>query len=251
MNKRMDRNRIIAHRGDNTNHPENTYAAIEAALVAGALFVEFDIQMNADNSIVVFHDEDFKRMSGKNLSIFETTNETLRTLSIHEPGQFSNQHYPTYISYLDDILALLKNFPEATFLVEVKIMSLEYWGLETVMKKLLSKLKPYNDNIIVITFSPAALEYVRQHSDMKIGLVFKQYLSKYREIANKLKPDYMLCPYKIFPESDSWQGPWQWMVYTINDIETARKWLAKEKISYIETDDINLLLGNKHKEVTK
>lgn len=247
----MDKNKIIAHRGDNINHPENTYVAIEAALLAGALFVEFDIQMNADNNIIVFHDEDFKRMSGDNLSIFDATDETLRTLSIHEPNRFSNQHYPTYISFLDDILVLLKNFPEATFLVEIKIMSLKYWGLETVMKKLLSKLKPYSDNIIVISFSVGALEYVRQHSNMKIGLVFNLYIAKHQEIAYKLKPEYMICPYSIFPETDSWQGPWEWVVFTINDIKVAKRWLAKDEISYIETDDINLLLGNNYKEVTK
>ena len=244
MNKSLNKNKIVAHRGDNTNHPENTYAAIESALLAGALFVEFDIQMNADHSIIVFHDEDFKRMSGENLSIFDATDETLRMLSIHEPKKFSNKHYPTYIPFLDDILALLINFPAATFLVEVKIMSLKHWGLETVMKKLLAKLKPYNDRIIVISFSKAALEYVRQHSNMKIGLVFNQYIAKHQEMANKLKPEYMLCPYAIFPESDSWQGSWEWMVYSINDIKLAEKWLAKDEISYIETDDINLLLGN-------
>ncbi len=247
----MNKNRIIAHRGDNTNHPENNYASIKAALVAGALFVEFDIQMNADKSIIVFHDEDFKRMSGKNLSVFDTTDETLTTLSIHEPEQFSNEHYPTYISYLDDILALLKNFPKSIFLVEVKIKSLEYWGVETVMKKLLSKLKNYSDNIIVISFSVAALEYVRKHSNMKIGLVFNQHPDIHQKIANKLNPEFMLCPYTIFPETDSWQGPWEWMVYTINDINMAKKWLAKDEISYVETDDINLLLGNNYKEVIK
>ena len=251
MNKSMDKNKIIAHRGDNTNHPENTYAAIEAALIAGALFVEFDIQMNADKNIIVFHDEDFKRMSGKNLSVFETTNETLRTLSIHEPEQFSNEHYPTYISYLDEILALLDNFPKATFLVEIKVKSLEFWGLETVMKELLSSLNKYDENIMVISFSAAALEYVRENSNMKIGLVFNKYLAKHQEIANNLKPEYMLCPYSIYPDTGSWQGPWQWMVYTINDIKTANKWLAKDEISFIETDDINLLLENEYKEVSK
>ncbi len=238
----MDKNKIIAHRGDNTNHPENTYAAIEAALIAGALFVEFDVQMNADKNIIVFHDEDFQRMSEKNLSVFNTTDETLRTLSIHEPEQFFNEHYPTYISYLDDILVLLKSFPEATFLVEVKVKSLEYWGVEIVMKKLLSSLRKYSDNIIVISFSVAALKYVRKHSSIKVGLVFKQEPAKHQEIATKLKPEYMLCPYSIFPETNLWEGPWEWVVYTINDIKLAMKWLAKDEVSYIETDDIGLLL---------
>ena len=249
MKDNIDKNRVIAHRGDNTNHPENTYASIEAALITGALFVEFDVQMNADKSIIVFHDEDFIRMSGKNISIFDTKDEYLRTLSIHEPEQFSNEHYPTYISYLDDILALLDNFPKATFLVEVKSKSLEHWGVEIFMGKLLSKLKNHSSNITVISFNVAALEYVRQHSNIKIGLVFDEYLSRHQEIAYKLKPEYMLCPYKIFPETNSWKGSWEWMVYTINDIKLAKKWLAKDEISFIETDDISLFLDNDQKDV--
>lgn len=253
MRNNMNKNKIIAHRGDNTNHPENTYAAIEAALLAGALFVEFDIQLNADNSIIVFHDENLKRMSGEDLSIFDATDETLKTLSIHEPQQFSNEHYPTYISFIDDILALLKKFPAATFLIEVKKMSVQHWGIETVMKKLLLKLEAYSDNIIIISFSAAALEYAKLHSNIKIGLVFSKYLARHQDIANTLKPDYMVCPYKIFPETDYWQGTWKWIVYTINDIKTAEKWLARDEISYIETDDISLLLGNEcnDKEVTR
>ncbi|MEB8430806.1 glycerophosphodiester phosphodiesterase family protein [Cocleimonas sp. KMM 6892] len=243
MNHILDKNKLIAHRGDNTNHPENSYAAIESALLAGAQFIEFDIQMNADKTIIVFHDEDFKRMSDKDISVFDVTNETLKSLSIHEPNQFSDKHYPTYTSSLDEILALLKSYPSVTYLIEVKVKSLKHWGLETVMEKLLTQLKPYSHNITVISYSVAALEYIRQFSDIKIGLVFNNYIAKHKDIANKLKPDYMLCPYESFPESGYWQGTWEWMVYSINDIETAKIWLEKDGIDYIETDDITLLLN--------
>lgn len=244
-------NKIIAHRGDNTNYPENTYAAIESALLAGAAFVEFDIQMNADNSIVVFHDENFKRMSGNALSIFDASDEILKTLSIHQAEKFADKHYPTYVSFLEEVLVLLKKFPDATFFIEVKSMSLKHWGLEVVMEKLLSILKGYSKNIIIISFSVEALEYVKQHSTIKTGLVFNQYLTKYREIANKLKPEYMFCPYTDFPDSGFWQGTWEWVVYSINDPQMAKKWLARDEIDYIETDDIKRLLGNNDKEDKK
>ena len=61
----MDTKKLIAHRGDNTNHPENTLIAIETALKAGAVAFEFDVQMTADHSLVVFHDDDVSRMTGK------------------------------------------------------------------------------------------------------------------------------------------------------------------------------------------
>ncbi len=41
----------------------------------------------------------------------------------------------------------------------------------------------------------------------------------------KIKPDYMICPYDIIPEEKTWQGNWQWMVYSINDSSLAKQLL--------------------------
>jgi len=48
---------IIAHRGYSARAPENTLAAIEAAVTAGADAVEFDLHVTADGTPVLFHDE--------------------------------------------------------------------------------------------------------------------------------------------------------------------------------------------------
>lgn len=47
---------IIAHRGFSARAPENTIAALEAAMAAGADAVEFDIQTAGCGTPVVFHD---------------------------------------------------------------------------------------------------------------------------------------------------------------------------------------------------
>jgi glycerophosphoryl diester phosphodiesterase len=47
---------IIAHRGYSARAPENTLAALEAAIRAGAEAVEFDVQTAACGTPVVFHD---------------------------------------------------------------------------------------------------------------------------------------------------------------------------------------------------
>ncbi len=51
----------IAHRGDSTNAPENTLAAFEAAIVAGATAVELDLRCTADGHVVVMHDRTVDR----------------------------------------------------------------------------------------------------------------------------------------------------------------------------------------------
>ena len=52
---------IIAHRGYSARAPENTLAAIEAAIGAGARAVEFDVQVAACGTPVLFHDANLGR----------------------------------------------------------------------------------------------------------------------------------------------------------------------------------------------
>jgi len=52
---------IVAHRGAPTERPENTLAAFEAAVDAGAGAVEFDVRVTADDSAVVIHDASLDR----------------------------------------------------------------------------------------------------------------------------------------------------------------------------------------------
>jgi glycerophosphoryl diester phosphodiesterase len=56
----------LAHRGDARRAPENTVAAIEAALaIAGCDGVEFDVRLSADGVPVLLHDETLARVQGR------------------------------------------------------------------------------------------------------------------------------------------------------------------------------------------
>jgi len=52
----------IAHRGDPVAHRENTIAAFEAAVAAGADMVELDVWPSADGVAAVLHDETLDRL---------------------------------------------------------------------------------------------------------------------------------------------------------------------------------------------
>jgi glycerophosphoryl diester phosphodiesterase len=73
---------IVAHRGASATESENTLAAFEAAIGAGADAVEFDVRLTADAHPVVLHDADVSRTTDGSGSVHSMTLEELRGLRI-------------------------------------------------------------------------------------------------------------------------------------------------------------------------
>ena len=61
---RPSRPLVIAHRGDQLSSRENTVAAVEAAVLAGADAVEVDVQLAGDGTLVALHDDTLERLWG-------------------------------------------------------------------------------------------------------------------------------------------------------------------------------------------
>ena len=59
----MTRPLVVAHRGHSALFPENTLAAYEAAIAAGADIVETDARLTADGVVVSAHDADIGRIA--------------------------------------------------------------------------------------------------------------------------------------------------------------------------------------------
>ena len=70
----------ITHRGlFDENFPENTAPAFEKAIELG-YGIEMDVQMTADNVLVVYHDNNLKRVCGVDKDIRELTYEEVKEL---------------------------------------------------------------------------------------------------------------------------------------------------------------------------
>jgi glycerophosphoryl diester phosphodiesterase len=80
--ERPPRPMVVAHRGSSIEQPENTIAAFDAAIDAGADAVEFDVRMTADGHAVVMHDPDVSRTTDGTGLVCEMTLEEIRTLGV-------------------------------------------------------------------------------------------------------------------------------------------------------------------------
>jgi glycerophosphoryl diester phosphodiesterase len=81
---------IIAHRGYSARAPENTLAAIEAAISAGADAVEFDVHTAACGTPVVFHDATLGRTTN---GVGPVHRQTLRELKSLDAGRWFSPEF--------------------------------------------------------------------------------------------------------------------------------------------------------------
>jgi glycerophosphoryl diester phosphodiesterase len=94
---------VTAHRGSSTKAPENSLAALRAALDDGADYAEIDVQQLKDGTIVLVHDTDFKRVTGKPLRVWETAYPELADLDSGSwfAPEFKDERVPTLRSAIE------------------------------------------------------------------------------------------------------------------------------------------------------
>ena len=236
---------IISHRGNNFSFPENTLSGLRSAFELGCTAVEFDIQMTSDETLVVMHDDNTLRTSGIEQSVLDSSYEQLTSVSVHEPKRFDEQHQPTPISKLAEVLELLNEFPNTHAYIEVKEESLEKWGHQQVLDQLLPTVKQYAKQCTIISFDLPVLDLIREQSDLAIGWVLYNYDEESLAKANVSKPNYLIVDQaEIALDTPPWEGSWKWMVYGVDSAELAMKHF-NNGVEYVETDFLEKVITDK------
>lgn len=76
------KNKLIAHRGlHDKDTPENSMGALKKALEKD-IAVEFDVHLLKDNKIIVFHDNNLKRMTGIDKKINELSYDEIKDIKL-------------------------------------------------------------------------------------------------------------------------------------------------------------------------
>src|SRR6478672_405669 len=73
---------IVAHRGASALAPENTLAAFNAALELGVEVIESDIRLTRDGALVLAHDDNLTRLTGRNERIADLDLATLQSITV-------------------------------------------------------------------------------------------------------------------------------------------------------------------------
>lgn len=151
----------IAHRGlHNSEYTENGLKAFENAINHGVAF-EYDIHLTKDNELIVCHDEDLKRTTGKEGIIEDLTLQEIRdNYRLLDGGVV-----PTFQEVID------LNHGRVPMVIELKVFRKNYKPLAARFKEYLPQLN--KRDTLIISFDPRSLWPLKKCGFIRSLLVAK------------------------------------------------------------------------------
>lgn len=234
--------RLVAHRGYTHSFPENTLLAIEQAIMVGAKYIEVDVQLTADEVPVLFHDRDLKRLCQGMGSIHDYAYSQLDQFHPMNPEKFGDQFEDITIPRLDELVYLLQEHPHITAFIELKRISLNKFGDQSMVERVIEELAPVKMQCVIISYSVTALECVRLNGWQQVGAVIDMWDERETESIVALKPEYLFVDHESLPESGQLDfGESQLAVFECIDPERARQ-LMHRGIELVETFNIEMMI---------
>ena len=230
MNKDLSflKENIIAHRGMHNikkGVPENSIKAFKEAIKNNYL-IELDVHLLKDNTIVVFHDDNLKRMTGIDKKIKDTTYEEVKKLKL--------QNTICTIPTLEETLKIVNG--KVPLIIELKTD--RKTGL--LEKELVKVLKDYKGKYAVKSFNPKTVYWFKKNypsiirGQLATGKKsnknkIKNYMLKSMVLNKITKPDFISydiksVPNKILNKYKNKKIILTWTIKNKKDLEKAKKY---------------------------
>jgi glycerophosphoryl diester phosphodiesterase len=223
---------LVAHRGFAGAFPENSLAAVRAALELGARWVEIDVQVSKDEQVVLFHDRTLNRVCGIPGAIHEYPLEKLRELRLREPDRFGTEFENEPIAELHEVVELFQSYSGAMLFVEIKRIAIEQHGAALVLDKVREAVAPLAGRVILISFSHEFLQLAS--TQFPIGFILENWEQAGSDQLAELAPEFVFCNYTKFPEDGNLELPARLVAYEVVDPDLAVA-LAARGVELVET----------------
>ena len=153
---------LISHRGifNNKTIPENSVAAFHKAKNLN-IPIELDVQLTKDQKVIVFHDINLKRMCGIDKYIEDVTYQELQQLTLLS----SQEKIPT----LKEVLELI----QGKVLIDIEVKKTKH--VEELCNKVLEEIKNYTGDVLVKSFQPNIVRYLKKHTTRPVGLLITRF----------------------------------------------------------------------------
>ena len=218
---------IVGHRGARGVKPENTIAAIEYGINAGVDIVEVDVRRTKDGKLILLHDPDFKRFTGRAIKP-----EELDLKFIKENITIDGEPVATLDEALETVngrVGMFIEIKEPITTDDVLAAVLRHKALEWVA---------------IISFYDKALTTAKQLlPSVTTGLIYMKPPGRIFD-AKKLEADFVLPYWKIATAKANYTAHklgLKVVVWTINDEKIAMEMLER-KADVMATDYPDLLV---------
>jgi glycerophosphoryl diester phosphodiesterase len=224
---------VTAHRGHARAAPENTVSAMRKAIESGADYVEMDVQLTADDKVVLLHDRDLKRVAGISRRLDEMQYEEVRQLDVgrwFDPG-FAGERVPT----LAEVINLCRG--KIRLNIELKFFGSDR-RLSQKVAELLREQEFEHECIITSMNYDALLDAKRRNPRLRTGLIIAHALGD----VNQLEVDVLSVRADFLSDElirSSHRNGRQVHVWTVNDRSQMIR-LMKRGVNNIITSDPDL-----------
>lgn len=227
-----DEYKVVAHRGNAAEFPENSIAALRSAVALGVQWLEIDVQIAADGVPMMLHDDSLQRVTGASGAPWDFSAIDLTRLRLANGDG---------VATLAEVAGWLADCGDVRLFVELKRASLARFGSERMLAACLAALAPALHRCVLISFDASVLDIARRWRSLPIGWVLPAYGAAERQIANRLAPQFLFVDIQKIPGAEPlWGGPWEWCVYEVPDPDLALACRARGA-RFIETMQVRKL----------
>jgi len=216
---------VMAHRGASAYAPENTLAAMRAALEKEADYAELDVRMTRDGLLVLMHDNSLQRCTGQLGMVWDIRSEILDNL---EAGAWFREDFSGEpVPLLDEVIDLVRGRMKLN--IEVKTSRWQLHSIEVMTQRVIELLreKRFTEEAIVTSFDRRVVEEIEYFApEICTGLIFEK---SYPENVFSGPWDALSVFHETVDEEfmrKTREGGKKIYVWTVNEEDAVRKMLA-------------------------
>ncbi|MCW2543367.1 MAG: glycerophosphoryl diester phosphodiesterase [Frankiales bacterium] len=223
---------ILGHRGAaHPQAPENSLAAVELALLAGADGVEVDVRLTADGVPVCHHDASLRRTAGDPRFVSTLRYDELATIGLHR------------IPLLSEVIDLVEG--RGRLIIDVKTAAAAAWPAGECMDAVAAVLRRQRPSLVTVSsFDRPRILQLRQtgvlvrtallgRPGLPLGVLLRRALRDGHEEAHPYVSDLLAGLDLVEPARRRGLCVTGW---TVNEVQDLRR-LAGARVAGVITDD--------------
>ncbi|NQW01065.1 MAG: glycerophosphoryl diester phosphodiesterase [Rhodospirillales bacterium] len=235
---------VVGHRGAAASAPENTLVSLKTAAEQGARWVEFDVKLTADGTVILLHDDRLERTTDGRGNVSEMTyGEILKADAGRSfSPRFAGERVPT----LGQAFALLSQYGLSANIELKPCPGFEAATALAVSQVVKEELADFAGDIVVSSFSEPCLScFGEAMPGVSLALLFGKTPVDWRARAERVGADAIHCRQQNLTRvqlNGFLAAGYPVRCYTVNDVRTAKRLLGWG-VESIFTDHPGKLLG--------